>query len=271
MGKVWLIASGKGGVGKSTAASALGVALARLNQRVCVVDADIGLRDLDALLGVEDRVVYDLLDVANRGCSLEKALLPLPGTPGLCLLPASQFARARELSPKAFSKVASALRERFDHVLVDCPAGAERGLRGLLTCEPEAVVLVCTPDDVCIRDADRIASLMKKKGLPTPQLLVNRLAIELIERGEMCTAPVVAQTLELPLLGEIPEDISVYRAVLNHLPLMDIDCEAEEAFQRIARRMLGEAVPPANLGVKKRSWLRRMLGDTYKDVKLLDR
>ena len=200
MGKVWLVLSGKGGVGKSTIAAALGCALADAGQKVCVVDADIGLRDQDAILGVADRVVYDVVDVADRSCGLSQALIPVESHPGLSLLPAAQFARVRDLEPKALRKIVRRLKDRMDTILIDCPAGIERGVRGAMQCEPDEALLIATPDDVCIRNAERTAGLLRDREIPV-RLIVNRLQPELILDGTMYSASTVAQTLELPLLG----------------------------------------------------------------------
>ena len=172
MGTAWIIASGKGGVGKSTLSACLGMEIARNGQRVCIVDADIGLRDQDVLLGVQDCIVYDILDVANGICPVDDALVvPKPDAlPNLSLLPASQFARAKELEAKAFRKILRTLKSNFDHVLIDAPAGIERSLRGLLSNEINECVLVCTPDDVCIRNAERTASVLRKKGLTLTEM-----------------------------------------------------------------------------------------------------
>lgn len=270
MAQAWLIASGKGGVGKSTLTTALGMALARSGQRVCIVDGDIGLRDQDALLGLENNVVYDLVDVANNACRLPQALISPPGLDKLSLLPASQFARAKELSAKAFTKVLTALKEQFDHVLIDCPAGIERGLRGLMVGDVDRTVIVCTADDVCIRNAERAASVMEKKQLPRPEIIVNRLQADLIRAGEMYSAQTVAQTLDLSLLGEVPEEPMVTRAMLRHVPLMDVDCPARDALNRIARRMQGEEAPLPAYGSEKLSWFKRHFGHKLKEVKPID-
>ena len=271
MGKAWLIASGKGGVGKSTVVSSLGQALARMGQKVCIVDADIGLRDQDALLGMENRIVYDLVDVCNKDCRLQQALLSPMGMENLSLLPAPQFARAKELDPKAFRKIIAELKDRFDHVIIDAPAGIERSLRGLLTAEYDETLVVCTPDDVCIRNAERAVFTMEGKMLPRPSLIVNRLVPELVESGEMYSAQVVAQTLDLPLLGEIPDDQTVYRALITRVPLMETDCEAQRALTRIARRMNGETVSLAAFGTNKRAWYQMLFHRRIKEVKRIDR
>ena len=270
MSTVWLIASGKGGVGKSTLAAGLGVSLGREGQRVCVVDADLGLRNADMLLGLSDRVVYDLMDVAKGGCAQEQALIAVPGEEQVFLLPASQFARAKDLDPKDFRHVIRGLRESFDQILIDCPAGTERGLRGAMACEPDRTLVVATPDDVSLRDAEQLCGLIRKKELPGPQLLVNRLRPELIRTGEMISAAAAAAALDCPLLGEIPEDPLVYRALLRHLRVTDVDCAATRAFARIAQRMCGGEVPLPDYGQRPEGWLRRLFRRAPKEVRILD-
>lgn len=258
MSKVWLIASGKGGVGKSTLTAALGIALSQMERRVCILDADIGLRDQDALLGLADRVVYDLLDVTQHRCTLKQALLHPDDLSRLCLLPAAQFARCKELDAKGLRRIIQELRLTQDEVLIDCPAGIEKGLRAALNSRADESVLVCTPDDVCIRDVDRTAHLLMDKQMPKPFLVVNRLMPDLIRAGEMYTAKTVSETLDLPLLGELPEDSAVYRALLQHRTLMSVECEARNAVMRIARRMIDETVPLPAYGTDKLPWYRRL-------------
>jgi len=270
MGTSWMIASGKGGVGKSTLTAALGMALSRQGLRVCVIDADIGLRDQDAILGLENRIVYDLVDVANKNCRLPQALISPVDQPNLTLLPAAQFARAKELEPKAFRRILRQLKETYDHILIDCPAGIERSLRGLMNEAVDETVIVCTPDDVCIRNAERVMNVMDQKHLPRPRLIVNRLEPALIRQGEMYSASVVAGVLDLPLLGEIPEEPMVYRALLNHMSLMDVDCEGQEAINRIALRMSGQSLPYPEYGAAKLPWYRRLFQPKVKEVKRID-
>ena len=271
MSNVWMIASGKGGVGKSTLTANLGRALARLGRKVCVVDTDIGLRDQDALLGLENRIVFDLLDVAERVCVLNQALISPEDESNLFLLPASQFARSKELERRAFRRVVKELKDAFDEVLIDCPAGIERGLRGLMNKEIDETIVVCTPDDVCIRNVERAISVMEGKELPRPRVIVNRLSPDLVRSGEMYSAQTVASTLDVALLGEVPDDPCVYRATLQHLSVMDIDCEARNALQRIAKRMLGQEASLPAYGSARLPWYRRVLRAGPKEVKRLDR
>ena len=259
LGQAWLIASGKGGVGKSTIAAGLGQALSRLGKRVCIVDTDIGLRDQDLILGLQNSIVYDLIDVCEKKCRTDQAILPADGFEGLYLLPAAQFARSRDLDPKAFRKLMQMLRLDYDFVLIDCPAGIEKGLRTLLKSECGHAIVVVTPDDVCIRNAERVIDLMRSHTNLTQHLIINRLVPELIRMGEMYPASVVSQTLDVPLLGELPEDPAVLRALLNHVPLADCGCDAYDALQRIARRMTGEDIALPQIGSKKPGLFRRFI------------
>ncbi len=273
MSSAWIIASGKGGVGKSTITANVGLCMAREGRKVCIIDGDIGLRDQDVILGLENRIVYDLLDVAQGNCRLEQALISLEDEPRLTLLPASQFARAKELKPNAFHRIVRRLKQLYDVVLIDCPAGIERSLRGLLNDAVDACVIVCTPDDVCIRNAERTFTVLEKKGLPRPRLIVNRLDEALIRGGEMYSASTVAATLDLELLGEILDDSYVYRAALIHRAVMDIDCEARHALRRIAYRMMGvtDGTPLPGYGTARLPWFRRLFQPTLKEVKRIDR
>ena len=258
MSTAWLITSGKGGVGKTTLTACLGRALAASGQRVCVLDADIGLRDLDILLGVENRIVYDLLDLCGRDCTPDQALIPADDARNLYLLPAAQMARSRDLNKKDFQRTLALLKERFDHILIDCPAGIERGLRALLNPQVDETLLVCTPDDMCLRDAERVVSLLNDKSMPRPRLIVNRLNPPLIARRIMHSARTSAAILDLSLMGEVPEDPGVYQALLRRRSLLDLDSGAGDAVVRIASRMQGKQVPFPAYGQEKRYWLTRM-------------
>ena len=257
MSTVTVFASGKGGVGKSTITANLATLLARAGYSVALIDADIGLRSLDALLGMENRVVYDLVDVARGRCLLSQALLSDLTLPGLKLLPAAQFARARDITPKSLRRILSLLRKNFEFILIDCPAGLERGLRNVLNAGADETVLVLTPDDLCIRDAERTCGLMDDKRLPRPRIIVNRLQNDLICDGLMYSAQTVARTLDLPLLGEIPEDSAMLVSQLNHALVIDYRCEARTALLRIAARLAGASVPLPGYGAEKESFFRR--------------
>ena len=266
-----LIASGKGGVGKSVITANLGAALASRGFSVAVIDADIGLRSQDAMFGLADSVVYDLIDVLNDDCALEQALLEVPSVPGLKLLPAAQFARARSLGSRKFSTLLTDMKLTFDYILIDAPAGIEKGFRSLLNALPDEIILITTADELCIRDAERAAQVIDKKELSRPQLIVNRLDNELIRRREMMTAGVISASLDLPLLGEIPDDPAVYRSILRRNLFLDYDCPARSAVLRIASRMAGETVPFPSFGSQRIPLLRRLFSKDLKEVTPLER
>ena len=257
MGTVLLIASGKGGVGKSTLTSALAIALGRKDASVCIVDADIGLRSQDTLLGVSDSVVYDLMDVARKGCNVRQALVRLPGEEDVSLMAASQFARAKELDAKDFARIIHELKATFGYVLIDCPAGIERSLRVLASSEVDGAIAVCTPDEVSIKDARRLCQVLKERKVKTPELIVNRLNPLLIKAGEMQPAADIAGELHLKLLGEVPEDVNIYRALLTNRRFMDLDCEAAKAVTRIAARLRGNEIQLPAYGSHRLNWLER--------------
>lgn len=258
MSSTFVFASGKGGVGKSTLSASLAVLLARAGHSVVLLDADLGLRSQDLFLGLENSVVYDLMDVASGKCLLSQALLEAPDLPGLSLLPAAQFVRAKALDPRKLKKMLSLLRKEHDFILIDCPAGLERGLRNVLNAgRGLETILVLTPDDLCVRDGEQVISLLEEKKLPPPRLLVNRLQPDLIHAGEMYSARTVAQVLDVPLLGEVPEDPMVYRAQLRRRLPVDFHCEARTALLRIADRLQGGDSPFPDYGRKKLSFLRR--------------
>ena len=268
MAVTYLFASGKGGVGKTTLAASLGLQLARSGSSVVLVDADIGLRGLDALLNLENQVMYDLVDVIRKDCALSQALLPMDSCPHLHLLPAAQFAQARDVSAKALRKLLRNLRRDYDYILIDCPDGVERGFRnvaGTRVCRP---LIVVTPDDLCLRDAERVLQLLREHpDDPEPRLLVNRLRNDLVRSGEMYSAETISQTLDCPLLGEIPEDEAVYRAQLRHQPLLDFDCEARNAIARIAQRLKGRQVPLPAIGQRRMTLRERFLHRRLREVK----
>jgi len=263
-------ASGKGGVGKSTVTANLGAALAQRGYRVVIIDSDIGLRSQDALLSLENRIVYDLIDVTSDECSLDQAILASENIPGLYLLPAAQFSRAKKLDPRKFSRIINKLRCSFDYILIDCPAGIERGLRNVLNAGADKVVLLTTPDDISIRSAERARYLIEDKGISDICLVVNYLNEQLIRSGEMIPARTVAEVLDLPLLGEIPEDMTVYRSMLRHQMLVYFDCEARNAFMRIASRIQGKHVPFPAYGSRKKTFPRRLRYKPMKEVSPID-
>ena len=269
MSKCFAVASGKGGVGKSVITANLAAALASNGTRVVIIDADIGLRSLDALLGLENSVVYDLIDVSNKECSPDQAVLACESVPSLYLLPAAQFARAKALEPRMLNRIIRYLRPSYDYILIDCPAGIERGLRNVLNAGVDETVLIVTPDDISIRSAERTAALIAEKNMPRPRLIVNRLDEQLIRNGEMYSARTVSQVLDLQLLGAVPEDPAVYRSQLKHGLFIHYDCEARNAVIRIASRIQGRYLPVTDYGMKK-SLFRNLFSRPLKEVTPID-
>ena len=270
MSKCFAIASGKGGVGKSVLTANLAAVLAMNGTRVLIIDADIGLRSQDALLGLENRVVYDLIDVSRNECVPEQAILACESVPSLHLLPAAQFERAKALEPRKFAKIIRTLRGHYDYIFVDCPAGIERGLRNVLNAGMDETILVVTPDDISVRSAERTAQIMEAKKAPRPRLIVNRLDEQLIRCGEMYSARTIAQVLDLQLFGAVPEDPAVYRSQLKHDLFIHYDCEARNAVCRIASRIQGRYIPVSGYGEKKGGFLRRLFTKPLKEVAPID-
>ena len=256
MSQAWMIASGKGGVGKSTITASLAVALARRQLPTVAVDTDIGLRSLDMLLGLQSKIVYDVIDVANRDCKLKYALVQYAQSPSLSLLPASQLGTSADLNEALMERIVRKLKKRFSYVLMDAPAGLERGVVSTLR-NADHTLLVVTPDDVSIRDAERLIHLLEQNHKPRPMLIVNRVIPDLVAHGEMYSPQTVANTLDVPLLGYVPEDRCVLRALNQHHTVMYEDCPARQAMERISQRFLGEYVPMPAFEKKRRLFGRR--------------
>ena len=270
MSRCIAVASGKGGVGKSVITANLAAALALSGAEVLIIDADIGLRSQDALLSLENRVVYDLVDLARGDCAPEEAVLPCEQIPSLFLLPAAQFERVKALEPKRLAKIIRSFRNSYDFIFIDCPAGIERGLRNVLNAGVDETVLVVTPDDISVRSAERTAQVLEAKKAPRPLLVVNRLDPSLVRSGEMMSPLTVSQVLDLQLLGVIPEDPSVYRAQLKHGLFVSYQCEARGAVLRIASRIRGADTPIMDFSRKKTGLHRKFRTVTLKEVTPLD-
>ncbi len=251
MAQSWMIASGKGGVGKSTICGCLAMGLAMKGEPVVVVDTDIGLRNMDTVLGLENNIVYDICDVTDKECKLFDALVRHPVYPNLYLLPAAQFRKVKAIDRSDLGKIIRKLKSRFSHVLVDCPAGIDRGLLNSLNATDE-IIIVTTADDMAIRDAEQTANLLMKKHQPHPQLIVNRLMPNLIKAKEMYSAQTVSNILDLPLLGAIPYDEELYRSLLLHHSPLETEGMAYKAITRIVNRMQGNWVPVPPTGIERR-------------------
>ena len=204
MGRAIVITSGKGGVGKTTATANLGTALAQLGASVVLVDADIGLRNLDVVMGLENRIVFHLVDAIKGKCQVQKALIKDRRLENLWLLPASQTDDKDAVSPDDMRSLIFELKNAFDFVLIDCPAGIEQGFRNAIAGADEAIV-VATPEVSSIRDADRVVGLLAAHDIPA-RLVVNRISQHLVKRGDMLSQSDVIEILALELLGAVPQD-----------------------------------------------------------------
>jgi septum site-determining protein MinD len=254
LGKVIVISSGKGGVGKTTATASIGAALAMEDKKVVVVDMDIGLRNLDVVMGLENRIVFNIVDLARGKCKVRQAAIKDRRIENLFLIPASQSDNKDVLSPKDMIRVAKELRKAFDFVLMDCPAGIERGFENAVAAADEAIV-VCTPEVSSIRDADRVIGLLYAKEI-TPKLIVNRIVPEMVERGDMLSHEDVVDVLSIDLVGLVEADDKVVVSANSGTPIvMQNDSKAGQAFKRIAMRLNGQPDLPVEVpGASKSFW-----------------
>ena len=241
--QVFTITSGKGGVGKTTTTANIGVALARRGRTVAVIDADIGLRNLDVVMGLENRVVYNLMHVVRGVVDAERALIRDKRVPGLLMLAADQHSDKDDVSQEEMVQVCEDLRTHVDYILVDSPAGIEQGFRNALA-PADRVILVTTPEVSAVRDADRIVGLVEAAGKPAPVLILNRIKPDLVARGDMMTTADVLDILRVDILGVVPEDAGIVAATNRGEPVaLDASSRAGQAFHNIAARIEGETVP----------------------------
>lgn len=260
--RVLTISSGKGGVGKTTTAANLSTALAMTGRRVVAVDGDIGLRNLDAVMGLESRIIYDLVDVVEGQCQLGQALIKDKRLPELYLLPAAQTRDKNAVSSLQMEQLCHQLRKQFEFVVIDCPAGIEQGFRNAIVGADE-VIIVTNPEMSSVRDADRIIGLIEAAGKPEPLLIINRLRPDMIRRGDMMDVADVLEVLNIGLIGLIPEDEAVIVSTNKGEPVvMDPKAQAGQAFTNAARRILGEDVPLEELDAPQNllDRLRKLMG-----------
>ena len=241
--RVITITSGKGGVGKTTTTANLGTALAMQGKRVAVVDSDIGLRNLDAVMGLENRIVYDLVDVVEGQCRLRQALIKDKRLPELYLLPAAQTRDKNAVTSVQMEQLCQQLRREFDFVIIDSPAGIEQGFRNAIVGADE-IIIVANPEMASVRDADRIIGLVEAAGKPEPRLILNRLRPEMVKRGDMMDVADVLEVLGIDLLGIVPEDELIIVATNKGEPIVyERRSRAGRSFLNAAQRILGEEIP----------------------------
>ncbi|MCM1112243.1 MAG: septum site-determining protein MinD [Muribaculum sp.] len=244
--EVIVVTSGKGGVGKTTTSANVGTGLAKLGRKVCLIDTDIGLRNLDVVMGLENRIVYNLVDVVEGNCRIKQALIRDKRHQGLYLMPSAQTRDKSAVSPGQMVKVIEHLKEQFDYIILDCPAGIEQGFQNAIAGADRALV-VTTPEVSAIRDADRIVGLLEANGFKQIDLIINRMRMDMVKRGDMMSAADVVDILAIPLIGIVPDDESVVISTNQGEPLVGNDTPAGIAYANIVQRVLGREVPFANL------------------------
>jgi len=260
--QVITVTSGKGGVGKTTAVANLAVALASNGSKVVCIDGDIGLRNLDVILGLENRIVYDIVDVIEGRCRLKQAMIRDKKLPNLYLIPAAQTRDKNAVSPSDMNRLIKELRADYDFVLIDSPAGIERGFRNAIAAA-DRVLVVTNPEVSAVRDADRVIGILEAEEKGPAALIINRLNPELVRRGDMLDQQDVIDILAIELLGIVPEDENVIIGSNRGAPVAyDAKSKAGQAFRNIARRLQGETVPFLDLESQGSLWerLQRLAG-----------
>ena len=242
MCEVIVVTSGKGGVGKTTTCANVGTGLADLGKRVLLIDTDIGLRNLDVVMGLENRIVYNLVDVAEGKCRAKQAMIRDKRHPSLYLLPSAQTRDKTSVKPEQMVKIINQLKSSFDYIILDCPAGIEQGFKNAIAAADRALV-VTTPEVSAIRDADRIIGLLEANSYDKIDLIINRLRFDMIKRGDMMSSSDVVDILSIPLIGIIPDDENVVISTNQGEPLVGGNTLAGAAYMNISRRVAGDDVP----------------------------
>ncbi|MGB9780091.1 septum site-determining protein MinD [Caldanaerobacter sp.] len=244
-----VITSGKGGVGKTTTTANIGTYLAMKGYKVALVDTDIGLRNLDVVMGLENRIVYDIVDVVEGQCRLKQALIRDKRFDTLYLLPAAQTRDKTAVSPEQMRKLIQDLKEEFDYILVDCPAGIEQGFKNAIAGADRAIV-VTTPEVSAVRDADRIIGLLEAAELHDPLLVINRIKMDMVKRGDMMDIEDIIDILAIDLLGVIPDDENIIISTNKGEPIvLEEKSLASQAYRNLVERLLDKNVPLINLDV----------------------
>ena len=255
MSEVIVVTSGKGGVGKTTTSANVGTGLAKLNKKVVLIDTDIGLRNLDVVMGLENRIVYNLVDVVEENCRIKQALIKDKRYPNLYLLPSAQTRDKTSVSPEQMKKLTDELREEFDYIILDCPAGIEQGFKNAIAGADRALV-VTTPEVSAIRDADRIIGLLEANEIKKTDLIVNRIRMDIVKKGDMMSLDDVVDILSISLIGAVPDDENIVISTNNGEPLVGSDTLAGKAYMNICKRVMGEDVPFLDLSGKNSFWTR---------------
>jgi septum site-determining protein MinD len=247
MGEVIVVTSGKGGVGKTTSTANIGAALAICGKKVALVDTDIGLRNLDVVLGLENRIVYDIVDVVEGVCRTKQAFIRDKRFENLCLLPAAQTRDKNAVNTEQMKALCAELKEEFDYVIIDCPAGIEQGFKNAIAGADRAIV-VTTPEVSAVRDADRIIGLLEANEIEDTKLLVNRLRVDMVKKGDMMTIDDILDILGIELIGVVPDDEDIIISTNRGEPAAsNMKSRAGQAYRNIAKRISGEEIPIMDL------------------------
>lgn len=247
MGQVIVVTSGKGGVGKTTSTANIGTGLALMRKKVVMIDTDIGLRNLDVVLGLENRIVYDLVDVVEGACRLKQALIKDKRYENLFLIPAAQTRDKSAVNAEQMIKLCDELKDEFDYILIDCPAGIEQGFKNAIA-GADLGIVVTTPEISAVRDADRIIGLLEANEVRNPLLLVNRVRPEMVKRGDMISIDDIIDILAIDLIGVVPDDENVVVSTNRGEPAVkDPKSKAGKCYRDITQRIMGENLPIADL------------------------
>ena len=249
MGESIVVTSGKGGVGKTTTTANIGTGLAALGKSVVVIDGDTGLRNLDVLMGLENRIVFTLLDVVENKCRLKQALIKDKRFPNLFLLPTAQTRDKDDVTPEQMLNLVTELKKEFDYVIIDCPAGIEQGFENAIVGADRALIVV-NPEVTSVRDSDRVIGKLDARGLENHQLIVNRINYQMTKNGDMLDVSDILDSLAIKLIGVVPDDRTITVSTNRGEPVvLDNKAAAGQAFRNIARRITGESIPLMDLSI----------------------
>ncbi len=259
LGTAIVITSGKGGVGKTTTSANIGTGLAILGKSVVVVDADIGLRNLDVVMGLENRIVYDIVDAVEKNCRLKQALIRDKRYEKLYLLPAAQTKDKSAVKPEQMLELVNELKKEFDYIIIDSPAGIEQGFQNSIA-GADIALIVTTPEISAVRDADRVIGLLEAKGLNNPKLIINRIRQEMVKRGDMMNIDDIVDILAIDLLGIVPDDEAIVISTNKGEPVViDEKALSGKAYRNITRRIIGDEVELLDLDVNEEGKISKIL------------